>query len=207
MTGARSVFARAFDPASAMPDDETSGRILDAALEVACASGLRHLTMDEVARQAGVSRVTVYRRFADREGMLDALMLRETRKNLVALRQAVDVRLPPEDQITEGFVQALRLARRHPLLHRIMRVDRESPISSHGSKELVAVLRAFLAAQIHAARLPNLRGRRADVELRAELVVRLGLSFFLLPDGLVSLDDEAAVRAMAKDVIVAMLLR
>ena len=45
------LLALAFDPEVQPADDAISQRVLDAALELAAASGLRHLTMDDVARR------------------------------------------------------------------------------------------------------------------------------------------------------------
>ena len=55
------------------PRTPTSERILDAALALAAASGLRHLTMDDIAARAKVGRMTVYRRFGDKQRLLEAL--------------------------------------------------------------------------------------------------------------------------------------
>ena len=44
--------------------DDTSSRILDAAFELFSWIGVQRSTMEDVARRAGVSRITVYRRFA-----------------------------------------------------------------------------------------------------------------------------------------------
>ena len=48
-------------------------RILDAAAELFAERGL-HVSLDEVAERAGVGVGTVYRRFADREALVDALL-------------------------------------------------------------------------------------------------------------------------------------
>ena len=71
------LLARALDPAVEPPADETSERILDAALALSAASGVQHLTMDAVARRARVGRMTVYRRFGDKERLVEALAARE----------------------------------------------------------------------------------------------------------------------------------
>jgi AcrR family transcriptional regulator len=47
-------------------------RILDAAAEVFAERGL-HVTLDDIARHAGVGVGTVYRRFADKDALIDAL--------------------------------------------------------------------------------------------------------------------------------------
>ena len=52
-------------------------RLLDAARECVLAVGVRRTTVTDVARRAGVSRMTLYRRFPDLEAVLAALMTRE----------------------------------------------------------------------------------------------------------------------------------
>src|SRR3954463_12994972 len=51
--------------------------VLDAARACVLAVGVRRTTVTDVARRAGVSRMTLYRRFPDLEGVLAALMTRE----------------------------------------------------------------------------------------------------------------------------------
>jgi AcrR family transcriptional regulator len=52
-------------------------RLLDAARASVLAVGFRRTTVTDVARRAGVSRMTLYRRFPDLEGVFAALMTRE----------------------------------------------------------------------------------------------------------------------------------
>src|SRR5438874_3896504 len=107
------LLALAFDPRVQTADDALSERILDAALELAAASGIRHLTMDDVARRAGVGRMTVYRRFGDKQRLVEALAVRESRRCLEELDAAIGPDAPIEDQVAAGFVTSLRLAREH----------------------------------------------------------------------------------------------
>ncbi|HET8758590.1 MAG TPA: helix-turn-helix domain-containing protein, partial [Solirubrobacteraceae bacterium] len=51
--------------------------LLDAARECVLAVGVRRTTLTDVARRAGVSRMTLYRRYPDLEGVLSSLMTRE----------------------------------------------------------------------------------------------------------------------------------
>ncbi len=61
-------------------------RILDAVGVVLKRKGLAATTLDEVAREAGVGAVTVYRRFGDRRGLLQAFVAeRSPRRVLAAL--------------------------------------------------------------------------------------------------------------------------
>lgn len=59
-------------------------RILDAVAVVLQRKGLAATTLEEVAREAGVGAVTVYRRFGDRRGLLQAFVAERTPRRLVA---------------------------------------------------------------------------------------------------------------------------
>jgi len=50
---------------------------LDAARECVMAVGVRRTTFSDVARRAGVSRMTLYRRYPDLAGLLSALIARD----------------------------------------------------------------------------------------------------------------------------------
>src|SRR5256885_9184849 len=56
---------------------DSDGPLLDAARACVLAVGVRRTTFSDVARRAGVSRMTLYRRFGDLEALLSALMTRE----------------------------------------------------------------------------------------------------------------------------------
>jgi AcrR family transcriptional regulator len=57
-------------------------RLLDAVAQVLRARGPGAMTLEEVAREAGVSPVTLYRRFGDREGLLRAFVAERTPRRL-----------------------------------------------------------------------------------------------------------------------------
>lgn len=66
---------------SAEPD--AGERILDAVGGVLKRKGLAAMTLEDVAREAGVGAVTVYRRFGDRRGLLRAFVAERTPRRLV----------------------------------------------------------------------------------------------------------------------------
>ena len=192
------LLSLAFDPAVEPPADPTSERILDAALELAAASGLDNLTMDEVARRAGVGRMTVYRRFGDRPALVQALGVRETRRSLAQIAAAIDPGLPIAARIAEGFVAALRVARTHPLLVRVSRFEPEVLLEAMRSETdpIADTLRSFLIAfgrqAQQAGELPDL-----DLEATSEMLVRIGVSFVLIPRSVINWEDEDAARELA----------
>jgi AcrR family transcriptional regulator len=65
-------------------DRDVDDRILDAASRMLQLSGTRKPAIAELARQAGVSRPTVYRRFADSDAVIRALWDRELARLLAA---------------------------------------------------------------------------------------------------------------------------
>jgi len=204
MTAPLKLLALALDPRVQTPDDATSEQILDAALAVGAESGLRNLTMEEVARRAGVGRVTVYRRFDDRDRLLEALAVRECRRGLAALKQVFERGGSVEQIVADVFVTALRLAREHPLASRTLRLEPEyvlATLRAHDG-QLLGLLRGAMTAQVRAGQKAGVVSAELDPDLAAEVAVRLGLSYLLLPEGMVRLDDEAACRALVHELVV-----
>jgi TetR/AcrR family transcriptional regulator, repressor for uid operon len=196
------LLTRALESGAEPPGDATSERILDAALELAAASGIRHLAMDEVARRAGVGRMTVYRRFGSRAALVESLAVRECRRCLEEMDAAASADAPVAEQVAEGLVTALRLAREHPLLNRLARVEPESvlrALTADGSA-VFAAARGFVAARLRASQQAGVLGPAA-VDEAAEVLVRLAFSFVLIQDSALPLDDETALRETARRLV------
>jgi TetR/AcrR family transcriptional regulator, repressor for uid operon len=196
------MLALALDPEVQTADDATAERILDAALALVGASGLRHLTMDDVARRAGVGRMTVYRRFGSRPALLDALAVRECRRCLAAIAGAIDRRTPIEDRIAAVTTVTLRLIRGHPLLERLARVEPEDLLVelTRDDSAVFRLVREFLISEIRRAQAAG-ELRAGDAEILAEVGVRLGVSFVLMPDSALPLGDEPATHAAIRALI------
>jgi AcrR family transcriptional regulator len=196
------LLARALDSRVEPPDDAVSTRILDAALSLAAASGVRHLTMDDVARRAGVGRMTVYRRFGDKARLLEALGVREGRRCLAALDAATTPDQPIEEQIVEGFVASLRIAREHPLLSRLARIEPDAVLRSltADGSALFALAREAMAHRLRQAQRAGTLGE-VPVEEAAELLVRLSLSFALIEDSVLPLEDPERARDLARRLV------
>jgi AcrR family transcriptional regulator len=103
------------------PDDDA---LLNAARDCVLAVGLRRTTLTDVARRAGVSRMTMYRRWPDMGSLVADLMTREWSTLVdVATDQAVGNCL--RDRIVDGVVRAVGALREHPVFRRIIDVDPE----------------------------------------------------------------------------------
>lgn len=109
-----------------MSSDCNNDRVLDAAREVILGVGLRRATLTDVARRAGVSRMTVYRAYPDMQSVLAELMTREW---TAEIHPAADGVTPcvgdAADVLARRFVAAVAALRENPLFRRIVDVDPE----------------------------------------------------------------------------------
>ncbi|UUZ61211.1 TetR/AcrR family transcriptional regulator [Nocardioides sp. B-3] len=90
---------------------------LDAARDCILDLGWRRTTLTEVARRAGVSRMTIYRSWSDMSTLLGDLMTREW----AGVVTAID----PESSITDQIVDSVRSLRGNELFQRIVELDPE----------------------------------------------------------------------------------
>ncbi|MCM6790562.1 TetR/AcrR family transcriptional regulator [Nocardia sp. CDC159] len=104
-------------------DDEMSATdlaILDAARACVEEFGVRRTTLTEVARRAGVSRPTVYRRWPDTGALIADLLVREMR-TIVA--RTVPPHGPARQRLVDGIVAGAATLRSNPLFTKIFRTD------------------------------------------------------------------------------------
>ncbi|MEV2217582.1 TetR/AcrR family transcriptional regulator [Streptomyces sp. NPDC050997] len=99
--------------------------VLDAVRDCVLAVGVRRTTLTDVARRAGVSRMTLYRRWPDVRTLVGDLMTREWVD--VATRAVPERRpgTPTRTLIVDGLVAGVDAFRAHPLFRKILDVDPE----------------------------------------------------------------------------------
>jgi AcrR family transcriptional regulator len=100
-------------------------RLLDAARDCLLAVGWRRTTLTQVARRAGVSRMTMYRRWPDMQALMADLMTREwsaigAQSQLLARGDA-----PTPARTAHAVVQAAVALRDNPLFRKVVDVDPE----------------------------------------------------------------------------------
>jgi len=156
----------------------TEERILSATVEVASIHGLGRLSVADVAKRAGLSRPTVYKHFATKDALVAAAVWRETAATVEAVTTTMAGIADPGEALAAGVVVALRRAREHPLLDRVVRTEPERlvPLLTSDDPRVLSVARAPIEA-IVGDRLPSLdtmtRRRLAD------MIVRLLVSWSL----------------------------
>jgi AcrR family transcriptional regulator len=87
---------------------ERADRILDAAAELVLRWGYRKTTIDDIARQAGVAKGTIYLHWKTREDLFLALIIREDFKFEEDLKRRIAS--DPEGSTLRGFVKHSTLA-------------------------------------------------------------------------------------------------
>ncbi|MFJ4523618.1 TetR/AcrR family transcriptional regulator [Streptomyces sp. NPDC088810] len=99
--------------------------VLDAVRDCVLAVGVRRTTLADVARRAGVSRMTLYRRWPDLRTLVGDLMTREW---IDVATRAIPEPAPgtgTRARIVDGMVAGVEAFRAHPLFRKIVDVDPE----------------------------------------------------------------------------------
>lgn len=159
-----------------------AGALLDAAYAAAAAGGWERARMADVARAAGVSRQTLYNEFRSKDGLAQALALRETERFLAGVRTELGAHPGDTGAAIEAAVSyTLRRAADDALLKAIVTSARgESllPFLTTRAEPLLVAARAQVARHLRGI---DPRLDLADVALVAESVVRLTVSHIVLP--------------------------
>ncbi|RZU49473.1 TetR family transcriptional regulator [Krasilnikovia cinnamomea] len=98
--------------------------LLDAARDCVLAVGLRRTTLTDVARRAGVSRMTMYRRWPDMASLVGDLMTREW-SELAVRAQAAARGEHARARVVDSLTTGARQLRKHPVFRRIVELDPE----------------------------------------------------------------------------------
>jgi AcrR family transcriptional regulator len=171
--------------------------VLDAARDCVLAVGVRRTTLTDVARRAGVSRMTIYRRWPDVRTLVADLMTREW-------AGVVSRVTPPEDgspvrpQAVGALVAGVAALRAHPLFHKIMEVDPEvllPYILERRGTSQEAMLKALDATLRAGHRDGSVRTGHPARQARSVLLV---LQSFAM-SGHIMTDDDTALSAAAFD--------
>lgn len=194
----------------------TDEEILEAALQQIAITGVRRTSADDIARRAGVNRVTLYRRLGGRDSILRAAYLQETARVLGIIEAAIgDVPGPGQedfdaaDYVVDFFSVTIRTLRENRILRQLLETDREETLVSltFDAGDTLRVSAAFCAERIRQLRAhldpvpPD-----ADVELLSVTLARLAQSLLLTPSAPPMLRTRARMREYAELVIVPMVL-
>ena len=120
-------------------------QILDVTEAIVETSGFHAVSIDRVAREAGITRPVVYTHFGDLDGLLNALVDRANGRTLEALAQIVPrepVETTPQDFLEGALRRFLETVREDPVTWRLALLPPESAPRLLG--ERIARDRAFV---------------------------------------------------------------
>jgi AcrR family transcriptional regulator len=112
--------------------------------------GLKRTTLADVARRAGVSRMTVYRQYGDLQTIVSELLTRELVAVLDRARVAVASLPTARERLVEAGVRTVEEVTHHPLYRRVLDLDPELllplVVDRFGSTQRAAI--DLIAAQV-----------------------------------------------------------
>ena len=194
----------------------TDEAILEAALQQIAITGVRRTSADDIARRAGVNRVTLYRRLGGRDAIIQAAYLQETARVLGIIEAAIGEVPPPgtrdfdpADYVVGFFSVTIKTLRENRILRQLLEADREETLVSltFGAGETLRVSAAFCADRMRQLRA-HLDPVPPDDDLEAVslTLARISQSLLLTQDAPPSLRTRAQMRSYAELVIVPMVL-
>lgn len=172
-------------------------RVLDAALRCVARVGIAKTTLDDVAREAGCARATVYRYFPGKQSLLAAAVERDADQLCARIVAAAQRAETLANAATAVLVTGARELLAHESLTFVVSVEPDV-LLPHISFERGDALLAEAAARVAPA---FTRFVDADHAVRlAEWVVRIGLSYLCSSEA-VELLDDVRVRAIIEDFV------
>jgi AcrR family transcriptional regulator len=103
----------------------TDDALLDAARDCVVEVGVRRTTLTDVAKRAGVSRMTLYRRFPDVRSLVRTLMTREFGALLRQVESSGPSTGTARTRLVQHAVSAIRQLAGNPLMQRVLDLDAE----------------------------------------------------------------------------------
>jgi len=180
---------------SASADADT--RLIDAALVCIARWGVTKTTLDDVARQAGCSRATVYRAFP---GGKDALFLAVAASEIERLARAVGRAVYDAADLEHAVVAAITTTARalddHDAFRYLMAHEPGVILSHLAFAELDALL--VVAAARTGPSFARFLGSNVEAQRLAEWATRIVISHTCSPSSGVHLADDASVRRLVR---------
>jgi AcrR family transcriptional regulator len=174
----------------------TRERILEAAYACVGRWGMSKTSIEDVTKEAGISRSTVYRYFpGGRDELLSAVVHWEHARFFSRLYEAVQDAQSLEEVIERGLTFAHRAIAEHEVLQRVLQTEPDLLLPALTVKDdaTVAMVAAFLTPYLARHRLAP----GVQVEEAADFLARMVLSYMTAP-GRWDLDDPDQVARLVR---------
>jgi AcrR family transcriptional regulator len=176
--------------------DRTTEAILDAAVVEFEQHGFRRVALEDVARRAGVSRTTIYRRFSNKDELVAAVIERENVALFADIANELKQAGPQSNYYVEAFTLAIVKFRRHRVLDRMIRDEPGLVLERAEQYYGAAILR--MAEALRVIFPPGFAERIGEqtVNELADTILRYAAMVLLLPSAQ-PLDSADDIRAFA----------
>jgi AcrR family transcriptional regulator len=181
--------------AGATPEDDPQNRVIDATLRCMARWGISKTTLEDVAREAGLSRATVYRIVpGGKENLLALVSASELNRFFMALDAAAKSVDGLEDTLVAGVTTAARHLEDHGALRFLIEHEPEQILPRFAFHNLDAIL-----VNVRAFAGPYLEPWLGDAAGRtAEWIARIVLSYACTPSDEFDLTDEESARRLIR---------
>jgi AcrR family transcriptional regulator len=158
-----------------MPPEERRTQLLDATLSLIAERGYESVSMEGIARAAGVTKPVVYDLFGTLADLLEALLEREEERALLQLAELMPTPradADPEEVLVDGLNAFLRSVEARPDAWRLILTPTETMPGR--VREVVESQRTQIAAQLESIvrwGLEQLTTEIEDVELLVETII------------------------------------
>ncbi|AHH19576.1 putative transcriptional regulator, TetR family [Nocardia nova SH22a] len=183
--------------------DQLEESILDAALERILQVGIRRASLDDIARRAGVNRVTIYRRFRVKENLVDTVLQREISRVLAEIGRIMRSEPEIDTRIEEALLFIVQQTRTHPLVTQLLDVAPDEAVEffTVRGEELVSQgIRYIQGVLLHSQQEGMFE--KYDVAPVAELLARFAHSLLLTPVGGTNFADDDLARGYVRTALV-----
>lgn len=175
--------------------------ILDAAQQVFSEIGVRRATVGDIARKAGVDRVTVYRRIGAKDDLVNAVVALDAARTFERIEAAAREGQTFEDRMALSFAATIGILREHALLNRMLDLESETllpQLTIQGRPLIVGAVGVVMHVFEQAVQDGLLESAEHLLPI-AELLVRVVHSFLLTPAGVPELETHDQLMAFARD--------
>ncbi|MGH9016134.1 MAG: TetR/AcrR family transcriptional regulator [Acidimicrobiales bacterium] len=171
-------------------------RIVEATFACVARWGLSKTTLEDAAREAGLSRATVYRYFpGGRDELVDAVVSWQFLLFFERLYDEVHGAGSLEEVLERGLIFARRQVLEHEVLQKILDTEPEVllPKLTVESNRTVGLISGFLVPYLQEHGLPD----GVEVHRAADFLARMILSYISAPGGW-DMTDPEQVRALVR---------
>lgn len=183
---------------SPSPTGSIEDRAVRATLACVARHGLAKTTFDDVAREAGCARATLYRYFGSKRQLVRLTVAREAARISASICEAAGAESTIDEAVVAMVVRAARELREHEALQFLFAFEPEVVLPhvtfDAGNRFLVAAGSAVAPAL--ARFLPAERADRAG-----EWLARVVLTHAVSPTSPIDLTDEGAARALVREFV------